>query len=190
MTWYELFRTFDPMLQVYWVAALVASLLFVVQAIITFMGFDSDSDFSGGDTSFDADGFSLVSVKTIVCFVLGFGWTGVLFYNSVASPFTLGLLATGVGLLFMVLIALLLRQMMKLTRNNTFHAQSTVGLVAEVYLRIPAAQKDTGKVVVSVEGSMHELLALTPETEDIPTGTRVRIVGSLTEDTVLVQSLG
>jgi hypothetical protein len=80
--------------------------------------------------------------------------------------------------------------MMKLTRNNTFHAQSTVGLVAEVYLRIPAAQKDTGKVVVSVEGSMHELLALTPETEDIPTGTRVRIVGSLTEDTVLVQSLG
>jgi membrane protein implicated in regulation of membrane protease activity len=186
----ETFRTFDPMLQVYWVAALVATLIFLIQAVLTFVGFDSDSDFSGGDTSFDADGFSLISVKTIVCFVLGFGWTGVLFFHSIASPLTLGLMATGVGLLFMVLIALLLRQMMKLTRNNTFSPLQAVGLVGEVYLRVPAGQKDTGKVVVSVEGSMHELLALTADDEDLPTGSQVRIVGTVSSDTVLVQRLG
>ncbi len=186
----ETFRTFDPMLQVYWVAALVATFVFLIQAVITFVGFDSDSDFSGGDTSFDADGFNFISVKTIVCFVLGFGWTGVLFFGSIASPLTLGLMATGVGLLFMVLIALLLRQMMKLTRNNTFQPQQAVGLVGEVYLRVPAAQSDTGKVVVSVEGSLHELLALTSEPEAIPTGTQVRVVGTVSSDTVLVQSLG
>jgi membrane protein implicated in regulation of membrane protease activity len=90
----------------------------------------------------------------------------------------------------MVLIALLLRQMMKLTRNNTFQPQQAVGLVGEVYLRVPAAQSDTGKVVVSVEGSLHELLALTSEPEAIPTGTQVRVVGTVSSDTVLVQSLG
>lgn len=178
------------MLQLYWIAALVATVIFVIQAFVTFLGFDSDLDFDGGDMSFDADGFHLISIKTIVCFVLGFSWTGVLFYHHVASPVVLGLLAVGVGVLFMLLLALLLRQMTKLTRNNTFHSVSAVGLVGEVYLRIPAAEQDTGKVLVSVEGSLHELLALTNEADPIPTGTRVRIVGSVAPDTVLVQSLG
>jgi hypothetical protein len=186
----ETFQRMDLMLQIYWIAAIAASAVFLVQAIATFIGFDSDSDFSGGDGAFDSDGFSLISIKTVVCFILGFGWTGVLFHAQIASPFLLGLLATGVGLLFMTLIAVLLGQMMKLTRDNSFHAADAVGKVAEVYLRVPPAKSDTGKVMVSVNGSMHELEAMTLETEALPTGMRVRVVAALDGDVVLVQSLG
>lgn len=183
----EAFKAMDTMLQVYWIIALLASVVFVVQAIGIFMGFDGDTDFSGGDMDFDADGFSLVSVKTVVCFMLGFGWTGVLFYDSVESMWLLNLMAFGVGLLFMFIIAFLLHQMMKLTQDNTFRTSQAVGKVADVYLRIPAGKGDTGKITVSVDGSLHELEAITKGDADIPTGSRVRIVEALDENVVIVE---
>jgi hypothetical protein len=185
----ELFKAMTTMQQIYWIAAILSSVIFVIQAISTFLGFDSDSDFSGGDVNFDADGFSLISVKTVVCFVLGFGWTGVLFADQIADPLWLGLLASGVGVLFMLLIALLLRQMMRLSHDNSFHTTMAVGKIAEVYLHIPAERADSGKVMVSVDGSMHELSAMTSGTESFPTGARVRIVGTIDEETVLVEAI-
>lgn len=183
----ETFKAMDTMLQVYWIAAILASAVFVVQAIGIFMGFDSDADFDGGDADFDVDGFHLVSVKTIVCFILGFGWTGVLLYDSIESLWLLNLLAFGVGLLFMLIIAFLMFQMMKLAQDNSFRIASTVGKTAEVYLRIPAAKADAGKITVSVEGSIHELEAVTKGDADIPTGSRVRIVEALDENVVVVE---
>lgn len=183
----ETFKAMDTMLQVYWIAALLASVVFVIQAIGIFLGFDGDTDFSGGDMDFDADGFSLVSIKTIVCFILGFGWTGVLFYDSIESLWLLNLIAFGVGLLFMLVIAFLLHQMMKLTQDNSFQISSAVGKVADVYLRIPAGKTDTGKITVSVDGTVHELEAITKSDTDIPTGSRVRVVEALDGSVVVVE---
>lgn len=189
----DTFSGYPTMLKVFWVMALISSLVFVIQAIMLFIGFDSDTDADFGADSageaFDASGFHLVSVKTIVCFILGFGWTGVLFWGRFEDHFWLGLLAAGVGLFFMVLIAWLLSLVMKLDRNNTFDVRQTIGLVADVYLRIPAASGDTGKVTVSVNGSMHELNAMSKEEEPIATGSHVRIVSTIDGETVLVEKL-
>jgi hypothetical protein len=43
--------------------------------------------------------------------------------------------------------------------------------------------------MVSVDGSMHELSAMTSGTESFPTGARVRIVGTIDEETVLVEAI-
>lgn len=137
---------------------------------------------------FDADGFHIISVKTIICFILGFGWTGVLFYHDIENSVLLGLMATAVGLIFMFLIALILRQIMKLNRDNTFRVEQTVGKVAEVYLRIPAGKTDTGKIVVSVNGSMHELEALS-EGEEIATGAKVKVTKVIDNDVVAVERI-
>ena len=194
----ETFKTLDTALQVYWILAGVSSVIFIIQAIMTFVGFDSDSDLDladapdeipeSGDAAFDADGFHLISVKTIICFMLGFGWTGVLFWDSISSPFLLGGLAAIVGLLFMSLIAFLLFQMKKLDKENTFRVENVIGMNAEVYLRIPGGRKDTGKVNVSLHGSMHELEAMT-EGEEIPTGAKVRIKDKIDAETVIVERI-
>ena len=176
-------------LQFYWIVALAASVVFVIQAVMTFIGFDSDAALDGGGADFDADGFHIVSVKTLTCFLLGFGWTGVLFWNQIASRLSLGFIAGAVGLLFMLLIAVLLRQVMKLNKDNTFNARQTVGMSAEVYLRIPPKRTETGKITVSVNGSLHELEALTAGDELIPTGAKVRITDVVEGDTVLVEKL-
>ncbi len=194
----ETFESMPTTLQVFWILAAVSSVIFIIQAIMTFVGFDSDSDIeladapdeipASGDADFDADGFHLVSVKSVVSFILGFGWTGVLFWDTITSPLWLGLLAFVVGMIFMSLIALLLFQIKKLDKDNTFRIEKVIGMNAEVYLRIPAARKDTGKVNVSLNGSMHELEALT-EGEEIPTGGKVRIVAKVDGETVIVEKI-
>lgn len=187
----ETFKTFDLMLQTYWVLAAVSSLVFIIQAISTFIGLgaDTDADFSGGDTDFDVDGFHLISIKTVICFILGFGWTGVLFWDSISNRMLLGLLALIIGLVFMCVIALLLRWVMKLDKDNTFHISQAVGQTAEVYLHIPANRKETGKVIVSLNGSVHELEALNNSAEDIPTGSKVKIIDTVDNSILLVEKI-
>ena len=194
---FETFKSMDGMLQVYWILAAISSIIFIIQAIMTFIGFDADSDVDmstapdqipeSGDAAFDAAGFHLVSVKSVICFILGFGWTGVLCWNYIPNRVLLGLLAVVVGLIFMSLIAFLLFQMMKLNRDNTFRVEQTIGLPADVYLRIPGNRKQTGKITVSLNGSTHELEALSDT--DIPTGAKVRIKEIVQGETVLVERI-
>lgn len=194
---FETFKSMDGMLQVYWILAAISSIIFIIQAIMTFIGFDADSDVDmstapdqipeSGDAAFDAAGFHLVSVKSVICFILGFGWTGVLCWNYIPNRVLLGLLAVVVGLIFMSLIAFLLFQMMKLNRDNTFRVEQTIGLPADVYLRIPGNRKQTGKITVSLNGSTHELEALSDT--DIPTGAKVRIKEIVQAETVLVERI-
>ena len=194
---FETFKSMDGMLQVYWILAAISSIIFIIQAIMTFIGFDADSDVDmstapdqipeSGDAAFDAAGFHLVSVKSVICFILGFGWTGVLCWNYIPNHVLLGLLAAVVGLIFMSLIAFLLFQMMKLNRDNTFRVEQSIGLPADVYLRIPGNRKQTGKITVSLNGSTHELEALSDT--DIPTGAKVRIKEIVQGETVLVEKI-
>jgi len=190
----ETFRSFDLMLQTYWILALCASVVFVIQGIMTFIGLDADYDADATDapdvdSDFDADGFHLVSVKTVVSFILGFGWTGVLLWDNITSPLLLGFIALVVGFLFMFMIAWLLYLVLKLDRDNTFKIQKVVGMNADVYLTIPANKAETGKITVSLNGSMHELEALTTDDAPIQTGGKVKIVGIETGVTVLVTAL-
>lgn len=193
----DTYLTLPLMLRIYWALAIIASVIFAIQAVMTFIGFDADIDMDiddpssalpeSGGADFDADGFHLVSVKSIISFILGFGWTGVLFWNTISSPILLGLVAFLIGLLFMASIAFLLFQMMKLNQDNTFRIQKIIGMPAEVYLRIPAGRKETGKITISLNGSMHELEALSDDEQ--PTGGKVRVTEVVEGDTVLVTKL-
>ena len=89
----------------------------------------------------------------------------------------------------MALIAYLLYLVLKLDRDNTFNVQKVVGLNADVYLAIPAQKAETGKIMVSVDGSMHELEALTADDEKIPTGAKVTITGVEAGEVVLVTKI-
>ena len=63
---------------------------------------------------------------------------------------------------------------MKLSTDKTFQMDDALGVIGDTYLRIPGEKKGTGKVMVSVRGSMHEIDAMT-EGAEIPTGTKVRV---------------
>lgn len=179
----------SPMYYIYWGIALISSLVFTIQTIMLFVGFDTDADFSGGDVAFDVDGLALVSVKTVACFLLGFGWSGVILAPLFENAWVVALISLGIGALFMFGAWILLKQVLTLSQDNTFHADKIVGYTADVYLRIPADADKSGKIMVSYEGSLHELQAFNAGAEEIPTGAKVHIVEAIDDATVRLQPL-
>ena len=177
----------SPMYYIYWGIALISSLVFTIQTIMLFVGFDTDADFSGGDVAFDVDGLALVSVKTVACFLLGFGWSGVILAPLFENAWVVALISLGIGALFMFGAWILLKQVLTLSQDNTFHADKIVGYTADVYLRIPADADKSGKIMVSYEGSLHELQAFNAGAEEIPTGAKVHIVEAIDDATVRVE---
>lgn len=165
--------------QTFWGIALVASAIFIIQALLTMIGMDvhadMDFDFTDGDTMDTGGAMSLFSIRSLVNFFVGFGWAGVTFINSGIPVWLVYIIAIAVGLAFAYLYILMRRRMMKLEHNGAFKINDCIGLEADVYLRIPAHRSGRGKVQVSVNGSIHELDAIT-EGDEIKTGAHVRVV--------------
>ena len=96
----------DSLQQSFWWIAIVASLIFITQTILTLIGSDSsdgiNADFDGDLDHADAP-FQLFSFRNLINFLLGFGWTGVAFYDNISSKTLLIIIATVVGLVFILL---------------------------------------------------------------------------------------
>lgn len=186
----EWLSNLEPLLKVYWIIAIVASLVFIIQAIMTFVGMDSSDGLSADvDGDVDIEGpFQLFSLRNMVNFFLGFGWAGVCFYEKISSPFWLTTIALIVGIVFVVLFFFIMKQIMRLAKDNTFRMEEIVGKTADVYLMIPAGKQGKGKIQVSVRGAVHEIDAMT-EGEKIPTGGKARIDRLIDEQTALVSKI-
>lgn len=174
----DFFDGMSTLQQSFWWVAIIASLIFLVQLIFTIIGTDL-SDGLGADFDGNLDAvhgpFQLFSFRNLINFLMGFGWTGVAFFHSIQNQMFLIILATLVGILFVVIFFVVIKQILKLTEDNTFNIDKLIGKTAEVYLRIPEARSGNGKIQVSLNGTNHELLAIT-ETAEIASGSLVRIV--------------
>lgn len=180
----------DTLQQVFWGCAIVGSLVFLIQAVLTLIGMDStdmDVDIPEGDT-LDFGGLSLFSIRNLVNFLVGFGWGGVSFYSSISSPLILVLVSTVCGALFILMFFFIYKQTRKLESNGAFDIKNCEGKMADVYLRIPAAGEGHGKIQISVNGSVHEIAAMSNGAA-IGTGKKVRVVEVCDSNTVIVSPI-
>jgi len=189
----DLLNSLEPLQKFFWTIACCASLVFIIQTVMTFIGLGADTDVDAGpmdgsvDSMEDGSLSGVFSFRNLVNFLLGYGWAGVLLHDSIESGLLLQVVAIAVGLLFVLAFVFMFRQVMKLSHDGSFKMQEAVGLKADVYLRIPAARSGRGKVQVSVKGSVHEIDAMTDNTEEIATGAQVKIVKVLGDDLLLVE---
>lgn len=187
----EFLENMTPLLRTFWYIAIPASIIFVVQTIMTFVAADAsdgvnadfDSDLSGTDAP-----FQLFSLRNLINFLLGFSWGGISFYNSISSPALLITVALCMGLLFLFLFFIIIKQVQKLAEDNSFKLTNTINKSAEVYLTIPGHKSGKGKVMISVNGAFHELQAMT-ENESIQTGAVVKVVKIISEDILIVEPI-
>ena len=174
----EFFTHMEPCLQTFWYIALPATLIFLIQSIMTFAGMDAhdgvDADFNSDFSHTDAP-FQLFSLRNLINFLMGFGWTGICFYGYIQNKIALTGLALFIGLVFVGMFFLIIRQIQRLAEDNTFKIEQALNKTGSVYLSIPAQKTGKGKVQVSVNGSMQELDAVT-EGDKIETGAMVKIV--------------
>jgi hypothetical protein len=187
----DFFSNMDSAERIYWYIAIASSLIFIIQTILSFVGSDTDME---GDLDFEADSSSfhlssIFSFRNLINFLLGFGWTGVAFYNTIENKMLLNILALGIGILFIAIFFMIMKVMMRLAENNAFDINETVGKTADVYLTVPAGKSGKGKVLVSVRGSVHELSAMTKMPMEIKSGQVVRITSVIDSNTLLVEPI-
>lgn len=198
------FQGLDPTLRVYWGIAILTSIVFLIQMVLTLIGLgdtDSGGDFGVGDATGDismGDGngdtmdtggaIQLFTIRNFVNFLLGIGWGGVCFWNTIPNKFLLAIVALLCGCAMVGAFVVMYRQLMKLESSGSYRIQDSVGQACDVYVPIPAARSGQGKVQISFSGSVQELPAMT-EGEALPSGTKVRVTQVLDNSILLVEKI-
>lgn len=183
---FDFLQGMDSLQQAFWWTAIAASLIFVVQTILTLAGSDAsdgvNADFDGNLDHADAP-FQLFSFRNLINFLLGFGWGGVAFYQSISNKTLLVVVAALVGAVFVLMYFVIIKQILKLAEDNTFNIKNLVGKSGQVYLNIPENKRGKGKIQISLNGTSHELQAIS-ETDFIASGTLVRVIR--VEDNIVI----
>ncbi|BDX37100.1 hypothetical protein CYCD_04550 [Tenuifilaceae bacterium CYCD] len=191
-SWWE---SLSILSKVYWIIAISASAIFLIQIVMTFIGADSDSggmDATGdADASIDTDhgiGFQLISLKNLIGFFTIFGWSGIACLDSDLSiPLTIGI-SLFCGLLMMAIMASIFYFMGKLVESGNVVMASIVGKTGTVYLVIPASRKTAGKIQIQHQG-YRTIDAMTDDTEDIPTGSVIQVTAVINDELLLVKKV-
>lgn len=179
----EWFSNLEFLSQMYWLIAVIGSLIFTVVMIMAFAGGDADID-SDIDADIEA-GFQFISFKNLVGFFTIFGWSGIACMDAgLSTPLTI-IISVICGLLMMVIMAALFFFISKLTDSGTLNYKNALDAVGEVYLTIGEDRSKMGKVSVSVQGSMRELDALTDSLTPLKTGTIIKVV-DVTSNGILI----
>jgi hypothetical protein len=190
ITWWTSLST---AMQVLWVITLSASLIFVIQTVMTFLGLgdhDADFDLDTSDGSFDADpSMNLLTFRNLVNFCLGFGWTAVLMHEKIQSNALLIIVSVIVGILLVTVVMWIFKWLsgMQQTGNIDVH-KSAVGCEGKVYLTIPGERKGEGKVQITINNAVREYDAVT-DGETIPTGKAIKVTEVINDYTLLVEEL-
>jgi hypothetical protein len=131
---------------------------------------DADIDIDSGDTG----GFSmsdLVSFKGLIHFFIGFSWT--MWFWRDGNQFVAAMVAVGVGLSFMLVLALVYWGALRLKHEvRPERGDDLIGREGEVYLK----NRDGSYLIYTeINGARRELKVYHDGTKDFQTGAIVRI---------------
>lgn len=183
--WFTQLKGFELIL---WCIALLFSLLFFIQTIISFFigGGDGDIDSVGDDGHGDASSF--FTLRNMIAFFTMFGWTGLAAYKSGLPNAWVVVVAVAAGMLTVYLLYFIMQRASKLRQSGTLQMKNAISQVGETYLRIPAQRGGVGKVQIQVQGRLMELDAMTDDAVDIATGKPIKVLNTLNERILLVTS--
>jgi hypothetical protein len=192
--WAEL----SPVMKLLWGVTLTASLIFIIQTVMTFLGADADStDFDmdvdtsmdGSDLSNIDSGANLYTFRNFVNFFLGFGWTAIILQPSVKSTAVLVIISVLVGIALVALVMYMFKWLYSMQQSGNINVyKSAVGCQGKCYLRIPGERAGEGKVQITIQGAVREYNAVT-DGDEIKTGTSVKVLEAIDGNTLLVEEL-
>ena len=192
--WAEL----SPVMKLLWGVTLTASLIFIIQTVMTFLGADADStDFDvdvdtsmdGADLSNIEGGSNLYTFRNFVNFFLGFGWAAILLRPSVKSTGLLIILAVLVGVALVVAVMYLFKWLSSMQQSGNINVyKAAEGCQGKCYLVIPGERAGEGKVQITIQGAVREYNAVT-DGDTIKTGTPIKVVEVINANTLLVEDL-
>lgn len=199
-TWWT---SLTPTMQILWGITLTATLIFIIQSIMTFMGLGdsgADADFDvpddvGADiahdgTGLEADpGMNLLTFRNFVNFFLGFGWSAILLRDSISSNALLYLISGLVGIALVAAVMWMFKWLYGMQQSGNIDLnKSAVGCQGQTYLTIPGERSGTGKVQITIQGAVREYEAIT-DGDAIKTGTPIKVMEVINNTILLVEEL-
>jgi len=187
----------SPVLKLLWGVTLTASLIFLIQTVMTFLGADADGDFDvdvdtsadGSDLSNIEGGSNLYTFRNFVNFFLGFGWTAILLQGQVRSTAVLIIIAALVGIALVTAVMYLFKWLSTMQQSGNINVyKAAAGCQGKCYLTIPGERTGEGKVQITIQGAVREYNAVT-DGDPIKTGTPIRVVETIDANTLLVEEL-
>jgi len=192
----EWWASLSPAMKVLWCVTLTASLIFIIQSIMTFLGADADSSFDtdldagmGDDLSNIDGGSNLYTFRNFVNFFLGFGWSAILLQEKIPSTALLIIVSVVIGVALVALVMWIFKWLNSMQQSGNINVRtSAVGCKGTVYLTIPAERTGEGKIQITIAGAVREFNALT-EGDELKTGTPIKVTEVINESTLVVEPL-
>ena len=181
-------------------SAIIFTLLFIWQIVMTSLGVDShDAGHWGGAEihadlnapihyevhDFSTDGFTLISVRSVLAFATIFSWSGTLYLAEGTSTWMAILYSFLWGSLAMVGVSVILRFLLGMQEQGNVSAAWALGEQGTVYINIP--QNGAGKVRLMIRGVMTVMNARSADGSPINAGTKVNVVNIYNQNTVEVK---
>lgn len=166
----------------FWYSAIFGTGMFLVQTLINALGlFEMADDLEWSEVS-----FRIASKLTWTAFLMMFGWVGLAALHEFSlSPLFSLLTAIGVGCLTILSLTFILKKALLLKSYGTsFNLNDMVGKKATTYQKIPL--NGVGKVTIVHNEIFHEIDAISPYQEEIPSFVSVTIIEKINETTVAI----
>lgn len=190
----------DLGLQIFYGIAMVSTAILLVQTVLLLFGL-GDHDLPDHDLSLDGDhgdgllghahdgdngGLGLLSVRTIVAFFVGFGWSGAVVRVAGAGTLLALPIAAIIGFLLMLSVFWIMKLFWSFRQSGNLNYVNAIGETGTVYLPIPPGKAGAGQIEVLVQGRLRVVKAFTSAAERLENRRRVLVIDVVDEDGVLV----
>jgi membrane protein implicated in regulation of membrane protease activity len=176
--------------QFFYGTGIIAGLIAVILMVLSVFGMEHDDLVDAMATGGDLDhGGGIFSVKPLTGFFLGFGWVGGLALDFGATFFVALALAVIAGVGIMALIVFMFRTIVAMRSDGTAQIADTIGEVGTVYLTLPPSRGAGGQVTVNFRGRQETYAALQTGATPVPSGEKVKVLGTVDTRTLLVERL-
>lgn len=197
--------------QVFACIAIPATVILLIQMILTLIGLGSDNDVDtdgaeadGADSAdeglvldeadeafekgeaFDA-GLRLFTLRGLIAFFSVMGWVGTICCGEGISLALSILISVASGFLAMFVIAALMKWLFSLQYDGTEDIRDALGVSGTVYMRIPPSRTGKGKITAVIQGKLCEKYAVTDEETMLNRDEEVTVVGISGEETLIVR---
>lgn len=198
--------------QVFACIAIPATVILIIQCILTLMGLGGDSDTEAevetevsnvdmdnadgifgesGESDADSDvfdgGLRIFTLRGLIAFFSVMGWTGTVCCElGLTLPLSIAI-AFIAGFGAMLLIASIMKWLLGLQYDGTENIKDALGVSGTVYMRIPPSRSGKGKVNIVVQGRLSEKNAVTDEETTIGRDEEITVIGISGEETLIVR---
>jgi len=193
--------------QVFACIAIPATVMLIVQMILTLIGLGGDdadadtglddsaegtfdsghADDSGDDIDVIDGGLRVFTLRGLIAFFSVMGWVGTICCGTELNLAISILISVASGVLAMIVIALLMKWLFSLQYDGTENIRDALGVSGTVYVRIPPSRSGKGKVTAIVQGKLCERDAVTDEETMLNYGEEITVIGISGEETLIVR---